>query len=258
MKSLSVTEKFKARLIACTASMVLAVTAAASSLLIASAPVRAAGVPVIDAAAITQMITELMQLMKQYDQLVRQYELLDNTRGDLNTRFVSAYNQFEKTMTGTSRFAGINPSDNSLNFLPVDVDEVLQAIRTKGASALPAPARSLYREFGLGNACERMWDQAQINCYKRSALQAMRLYSYQQGEETAKARRTNIQNMIGSIESTSTQKEVADMQARIAQEQASLANEKMRIDMLQAKFAAEEQLLARQQSEALASMYDYE
>ena len=120
MKSLSGTEKFKARLIACATSMVLAVSAAAG--LIASAPVRAAGVPVIDAAAITQMITELMQLMKQYDQLVRQYELLDNTRGDMNTRFVSAYNQFEKTMTGTSRFAGINPSYNYLNFLPVHVD----------------------------------------------------------------------------------------------------------------------------------------
>lgn len=211
-------------------------------------PVRASGVPVVDAAAITQMITEYMHLIKEYEQMV-------STHNMVSSNFTRAYNQFDRTMTGVTGYGVKNDTSEFLNLLPEALDETLDLIRSKGANALPGPAKSLYREFALGDACERVSTYAQANCYRRAALNAMKLYSYQDGQKTAVRRRSAIQKMLDSINSTTTAKEAADMQQRIAQEQASLQNEQMRLQLLKAKFDEEERLLRLQHQAELDRLF---
>ena len=81
------------------------------------------------------------------------------------------------------------------------------------------------------------------------------MYSYAQGEQTARARRSVIQNMLDSIDSTMTPKEAADMQQRMLQEQASLQNEQMRMQVLRWKFEEEEKLLKMQHQAELDRLF---
>lgn len=213
-----------------------------------STPVHASGVPVVDLAAITQMLVEFQQMLKDYDQMVKQYDMV-------NDRFNRVYNQFDTNMTGVTGYGRANSTSALLDFLPEALDETLDLIRSRGANALPPGAQQLYREFGLGNACERASAISQARCYRRAALNAMKMYSYAQGEETARARRSAIQNMLDSIDSTMTPKEAADMQQRLLQEQASLQNERMRIEVLRWKFEEEEKLLAMQHQAELDRLF---
>ena len=227
----------------CAAVVALALVAG-----LTTSPARASGVPVVDLAAITQMITEYTQLLKQYDQLV-------STHNMVNSSFTRAYNQFDRTMTGVTGYGVKNSTSDMLNLLPEALDETLDLIRSSGANALPGPARSLYREFALGDACDRVSAYAQASCYRRAALNAMKLYSYQEGQNTAMRRRSAIQQMLDSINSTTTAKEAADMQQRIAQEQASLQNEQIRYQLLKAKFDEEERLLKMQHQAELDRLF---
>ena len=67
--------------------------------------------------------------------------------------------------------------------------------------------------------------------------------------------RSAIQQMLDSINSTTTAKEAADMQQRIAQEQASLQNEQIRYQLLKAKFDEEERLLKMQHQAQLDRLF---
>lgn len=213
-----------------------------------SAPARASGVPVVDLAAITQMLVEFQQMLRDYDQMVKQYDMV-------NDRFNRAYSQFDTNMTGVTGYGRANSTSALLDFLPEALDETLDLIRSRGANALPPGAQQLYREFGLGNACERANPISQARCYRRAALNAMKMYSYAQGEQTARARRSVIQNMLDSIDSTMTPKEAADMQQRMLQEQASLQNEQMRMQVLRWKFEEEETLLKMQHQAELDRLF---
>lgn len=204
-------------------------------------PARASGIPVVDLAAITQMITEFQQMLKEYDQLVRQYNMIEG-------KFDRAYDATTWSRTAaedsdrSDMFSRVATS-RYLNMLPEALDETIVAIRTNGASVLPAGAQQLYREFGLGDACERASSLAQARCYRRAALNALKLYSYSQGESTALKRRSAIQEMLSSIGETKTPKQAADLQQRMIQEQVSLQNERIRMEILRTKFDQEEKLL---------------
>lgn len=220
--------------------------AAAASVMLAvgtlslPAPVPASGIPVVDLAAITQMITEFQQMLKDYDQLVKQYDELKT----LNTN-----------LTGITGYGRANSTESYLSFLPDALDETLSLIRSRGANALPPGAQQLYREFALGNACERASAISQARCYRRAALNAMKMYSYSQGEKTARSRQGVIQNMLDSINKTTTPKQAADMQQRLLQEQASLQNEQMRMEVLRWKFEEEEKLLEMEHQAELDRLF---
>ena len=230
------------------------IAAAAASVVLAfgttglSTPALASGVPVVDLAAITQMLVEFQQMLKDYDQMVKQYDMV-------NDRFNRAYDQFNSNMTGVTGYGKANSTSALLDFLPEVLDETLDLIRSKGANALPPGAQQLYREFGLGNACDRATAISQARCYRRAALNAMKMYSYAQGEQTARTRRSVIQNMLDSINNTMTPKQAADMQQRMLQEQASLQNEQMRMQVLRWKFEEEEKLLKMQHQAELDRLF---
>lgn len=249
-----------ARLAALAFSAVLAMTSSLG--LLAPLPLRAAGIPVFDAAAVTQMITELMQLMKEYDQLEREFNLLADTRGDMVFRFERAFDQFEDVMQGTTAFAKANlTTDYDAVFeaasgaSPSSLDDWFRDIRETGGSGLPHAVKEIYRTERMGERCERMRGFVRQSCQRRAALRAVRLFSFIAGEKTTKSRRADLAQMLDSIQSTTTQKQIADMQARLAQEEAAIANERVRLQQLEARFSAEEALLEEERQQALDGLY---
>ena len=142
------------------------------SLSVIGTPAFSAGIPTIDASAITQAIMTLEQLHREYEQLVKTYE-----------NQVKHFN----AVTGIrdiNRF--INYGNKFTEFLPDNLKTSIQSLGKYGASAMTPEVRSLYNKFGMGDRCSRYTTRFQETCYARAAIDATRLYSSIAGAEAAK------------------------------------------------------------------------
>lgn len=142
------------------------------SLSVIGTPAFSAGIPTIDATAITQAIMTLEQLHREYEQLVKTYE--------------SQVKHFN-AVTGIrdiNRF--INYGNKFTEFLPENLKTSIQSLGKYGASAMTPEVRSLYNKFGMGDRCSRYTTRFQETCYARAAIDATRLYSSIAGAEAAK------------------------------------------------------------------------
>lgn len=139
------------------------------SLTVIGTPAFSAGIPTIDATAITQAIMTLEQLHREYEQLVKTYE-----------NQVKHFN----AVTGIrdiNRF--INYGNKFTEFLPDNLKTSVQSLGKYGASAMTPEVRSLYNKFGMGDRCSRYTTRFQETCYARAAIDATRLYSSIAGAE---------------------------------------------------------------------------
>lgn len=132
----------------------------------------AAGIPTVDAAAVTQAVLTLEQLRREYDQLVRTYE-----------NQVRHFN----AITGIRDISRlINSGGKFTEFLPESLKTSIQNLGRCGASAMTPEVRSLYNKFAMGDRCARYTTRFKETCYARAAVDATRLYSGIAGAEAAR------------------------------------------------------------------------
>jgi type IV secretion system protein VirB5 len=187
-----------------------------------------AAMPVTDAGAIMQMVQQLIvmreQLTEARNQLTqaqRQYESMTGRRG------------MERLLAGTSR-----------NYLPPDWAALEAALR--GAESAYAALASQMDAAMRGNAVLTPAQTARLGPDQLSQLEANRRavalaqVTSREALQASSARFASLQGLIDAIGSAEDPKAVADLQARIAAEQAMLQNEHTKLMVLHQAALAED------------------
>jgi len=187
-----------------------------------------AAMPVTDAGAIGQMVQQLIvmreQLTEARNQLTqaqRQYDSMTGRRG------------MERLLAGTTR-----------NYLPPDWATLEAALR--GAESAYAALASQMDATMRGNAVLTPAQTARLAPDQLAQLEANRRavalaqVTSREALQTTSARFASLQSLIDAIGSAEDPKAVADLQARIAAEQAMLQNEHTKLMVLHQAALAEE------------------
>ncbi len=189
--------------------------------LLAGAPAAHAQWAVVDVGAIAQLIQEV-QLLEQ---------ALSTAQGEL-----AAARQTFRSMTGDRGMESLL-AGTVRNYLPTSQSD-LQALLSGGASSYGALANALQALVGE-NAVLTAQQLAALAPQAAAYVQAVRrttaLAQVIAGEalSNASGRFTSLQQLIGAIGGASDPKAILDLDARIAAEQAMLANEQTKLEVLQ-------------------------
>lgn len=211
----------------------------------------AGGIPVIDAAHIaTAKMNNMEQIAKWVVQLERMKTELEQTKGIWNS------------LKDGRGMGNILREDLARQFLPQDYWAVAEAIRRGGGDWNGISGRvsdivkayqykscsELNKDPVLRQECERQWRNAAMSkdfgdlAYKKAAENI-----------------TNLQEFVKSINSSSDQKVISEIQARINVENARLQNEQIKLAMI-SKLEESEKELIRQKSmnKSVAGLLSYE
>lgn len=202
-------------------------------LLAVGAPVVRAQWAVIDVGAIAQLIEQVAAMYQQLEtarntlrQAEQQYRAMTGGRG------------MDRLLSGTDR-----------NYLPATWAQLEAAVqRADGAyRALGTRLQAIVNDNALLSeervAALSPMEREQLNAARRTA--AMFQATSRQALETTSGRFQALQQLVDAIPAAQDQKAILDLQARIAAEQAMLANEQAKLNVLQQVAQAEE--LARKQ-----------
>lgn len=196
-----------------------------------SAPALAQ-IPVTDGASIAQQIAQQVETIAkwkiQYDQMKAQIE--------------QAEKQFE-SMTGSRNLGQILNDPKFRNTLPQDWQAAYDSIKDSGVKGLAGRGKDIYEQNKVFDSCAFIKEeQEKLNCeamaVKPSQDKAFALDAY----DKAKDRITQIEQLMAKINDTPDQKAIAELQGRIAAEQATLQNEQTRIQLYQMIVASEEKI----------------
>lgn len=203
-------------------SALCTVALAASSL----GPAHAAGIPVIDVAnltqAIQQVINDITQINNQVQQIVHQRHQLES-------------------MTGARNLGTILNNPLLRNYVPPEAHQVINAVNASGYSGLTATARAL-RDQGMVYNCLDRSGESRTLCQASLAQPYQQQGLLQDAMKAASGRLAQIESLMSSINATTDQKAVLEIQARIGAENAMLAHELSQVQMLQGLADGEERI----------------
>ncbi len=195
---------------------------------VALSPAVSAAMAVVDAGAIARLAQQIRlmqnQLQAARDQL---------TQADRAYRSVTGSRGMERLL-----------GDSVRNYLPTDFVELQQTVH-QAAGAYGALSADIQAAIN-GNAVLQAGDLARWSPSQRNLLEeGRRAYAGRQAMTRQALRHTSqrfsaLQQLIDAIGTASDPKAVMDLQARIAVEQAMLANEGSKLEMLQQVAQAEE------------------
>ncbi|WP_312595915.1 P-type DNA transfer protein VirB5 [Stutzerimonas nitrititolerans] len=211
--------------------------------LIASAAIAStatlAQIPVTDGASIAQQtmaqIETIAKWKMQYDQMMSQIE--------------QAKQQYE-SLTG-SRGLGTIMNDPALrDYLPTDWQGVYDSVRSGGYSGLSGRAQSIYDENRLFDSCAHIAIADQRTACEALAVKASQDKGFAlDAYDAAKSRINQIDQLMAKINQTEDPKAIAELQGRIAAEQANIQNEQTKLQMYQMVAAAEDRIQQQRQHE---------
>jgi type IV secretion system protein VirB5 len=205
----------------------------ASLLIAVSSPGVRAQWAVIDVGAIAQLIEQVATMYQQLEtarstlrQAEQQYRATTGGRG------------MERLLSGTNR-----------NYLPANWAQLEATMRSadRTYTVLGSRLQAILNDNALLSAARvgalSPLERQQLDAARRSA--ALFQATSRQALETASGRFQALQQLIDAIPSAQDEKGILDLQARIAAEQAMLANEQTKLNVLHQVAQAEE--MARNQ-----------
>lgn len=205
---------------------IMAIALASAVTLAGSASAQMA---VIDLRAIAQARQTVQQLQSQLQQLKQQYNAI----------------------SGKSNMNSLLNNPQLRKALPADWRKVYDSTANGGYSGISGPADALSAAEKLTGTAAQM--QAAID--KRQASIAARNKAMGLGAyDAAEQRLDNIEGLLGQVGQTTDMKRAVDLQSRIAAEQARVANETTKLQLM-AMLQANEQRLADQQQQQLNARY---
>lgn len=205
---------------------IMAIALASAVTLAGSASAQMA---VIDLRAIAQARQTVQQLQSQLQQLKQQYNAI----------------------SGKSNMNSLLNNPQLRKALPADWRKVYDSTANGGYSGISGPADALSAAEKLTGTAAEM--QASID--KRQASIAARNKAMGLGAyDAAEQRLDNIEGLLGQVGQTTDMKRAVDLQSRIAAEQARVANETTKLQLM-AMLQANEQRLADQQQQQLNARY---
>ncbi|HCP6903019.1 P-type DNA transfer protein VirB5 [Shigella flexneri] len=213
-----------------------------ASLALVIAGTANAQIPVKDDASIAnsiqQQIETIAKWKMQYDQMTSQ---------------INQMKQQYESLTG-SRGLGQIMNDPALrDYLPSDWQGVYDAVKTGGYSGLSGRASSIYSQAKVFDSCAHLTvaDQKKLceaRAVKAAQDQAFALDAY----DKAKSRLNQIDSLMAKINDTNDPKAIAELQGRIAAEQAMIQNEQTKLQLYAMVAQAEDKIQQQQQREMQA------
>lgn len=215
-------------------------TALLAAMLAATAPAKAAGIPVIDVAAITQLIQQLSYWQQQIAAMSHQLTQLQQTHA---------------AMIGDRGMQSVLPTSNlQRNYLPPDYAELMKTVdgNSKTYAGLSAQiqsaitANAVLTKEQLDALSPEMRQSIEASRRSTAMIGALSQAAYQHTSQRFAA----LQQLITMIGSAADTKAIQDLQTRVTAEQTMLANEQTKLQTLyqvvQAEHLVQEQRLREQ------------
>lgn len=191
-----------------------------------------AQIPVTDGASIAQQIANQVETIAkwkmQYDQMTSQ---------------INQMKQQYESLTGSRGLGNILNNPALREYLPADWQGVYDAVKTGGYAGLSGRAQSIYEDTKAFDACAhfKIADQrtaCEAQAVKGAQDKAFALDAY----DKAKSRLNQIDQLMAKINDAPDPKAIAELQGRIAAEQAMIQNEQTKLQMYAMVAAAEDRL----------------
>jgi type IV secretion system protein VirB5 len=204
-----------------------------------------AQIPVTDGAAIARhtasQIETIAKWKMQYDQMVSQ---------------IDQQKQQYQSVTGTRGLGTIMNNPALREYLPADWQGVYDSVRGGGYSGLSGRGAAVYDANKVFDSCQSVTGGEQrIACQARAVKASQDKGFALDAYDKAKGRITQIDQLMAKINDTSDPKAIAELQGRIAAEQANIQNEQTKLQLYAMVAAAEDKVQAQRQREMQAKTW---
>jgi len=201
-----------------------------------------AQIPVTDGASIANRIEQQVETMAkwkmQFDQMKAQIEQMKQ--------------QYE-SITGTRNLGDILNNPALREYLPEDWQGVYDAVKNSGVAGLSGQAKTIYEENKIYDACAHLRvREARTACEAQAVKGAQDKASALAAYDKTKERLKQIDQLMGRINTTEDPKAIAELQGRIAAEQAMIQNEQTKLQLYKMISDAEERLQDQRERELIA------
>ncbi|ACB28248.1 P-type DNA transfer protein VirB5 [Methylobacterium radiotolerans] len=212
-------------------ALILAATLALSGTAFAGVPVTV----IADVPAITNQIETMAKWKAQYDQMVSQIDQMK---------------QQYASITGSRGMGQIMNNPALRDYLPSDWQKVYDSVRTGGYNGLSGSAAAIYDNNKVFDACGRLPAGTQRTACEAAAVKPAQDKAFAgDAYAAAKSRLDQINSLMGQINQTKDPKAIAELQGRIASEQAMIANEQTKLQLFQMMAQADEKLQEQRKRE---------
>jgi len=178
-----------------------------------------------------QMVSQINQMRQQYDQMKQQYTALTGARG----------------------LGDILNNPALREYLPEDWQEVYDTVKNSGYAGLKGQARSIYEENKIYDACAHLTNnEVRLACEAQAVRGAQGKASALAAYDKTKDRFQQIDQLMKHINTTQDPKSIAELQGRIAAEQAMIQNEQTKLQLYKMVSEAEAQIQDQRERELIA------
>lgn len=203
-----------------------------------------AQIPVTDGAAIKTSVQQQVETMAkwklQYDQMVSQIDQMK---------------QEYQSITGVRGLGDVLNNPALRDYLPDDWQGVYDSVKSGGYAGLSGRADQVYNDNKIYDTCVNHADeQSRISCEAQAVKGAQDKAFALDAYDKAKERLGQIDALMQEINRTQDPKSIAELQGRIAAEQALIQNEQTKLQMYSMVASAEDRLLQQRQREINAKV----
>ncbi len=192
----------------------------ATAMMIFGSSAAHAGIPVVDIPALVSLVQQVLSWIEQYGQMVEELEQLE-------AQYNQAVQQYE-SLTGSRGLGSLLNNSELRKVVPDDLVATYDALNTGGYGGLSSAAKTLRDASKLYN-CEDRTGVEQTNCEASFGINSQDQANIGSALDWTKKRGDNVEGLQSKIDATDDPKAIAELQARIAAEQAQIANDANRI-----------------------------
>lgn len=198
-----------------------------------------AQIPVTDGAAIKTSVQQQVETMAkwklQYDQMVSQIDQMK---------------QEYQSITGVRGLGDVLNNPALRDYLPDDWQGVYDSVKSGGYAGLSGRAGQVYNDNKIYDICvNHTNEQSRISCEAQAVKGAQDKAFALDAYDKAKERLGQIDSLMQEINRTQDPKSIAELQGRIAAEQALIQNEQTKLQMYSMVASAEDRLQQQRQLE---------
>jgi type IV secretion system protein VirB5 len=195
----------------------------------AAMPARA-GIPVIDSSNLVQSIQSVLHSITQIENQIQQIVQLQSTL---------------ENMSGTRNLGAILNAAGLQNYIPANAQTIIDSINSGGYGSLAGTARALRDASMVYNCLDRTGPE-QTRCQAMFAQPYQHKAFMQDALRSASGRLSQINGLLARVNTTTDQKGVQEIQARIAGENALLQHELSQLQAAQHMADAERNVRSSQ------------
>ncbi len=188
---------------------------------------------VIDVAAIEQAAQQVAAWGEQHGQMIEQITTMGNQLAQLKQTYDS--------LNGNRNLGTIMNNPALRNYLPQDWQKVYDGVKQGGYAGLTGTAKTMYKQVYDG--CKHIAAEDERLACEASAVKGAQDKGFaMDAYDKAQGRMDQIEQLMAEVNNTQDPKAIAELQARIATEQANIQNEQTKLQMYAMVAAAEDRL----------------